>query len=404
MRLSFRHLVRKTWWLFGPSLQNGRLNIHLPPEFRKILVRECARAERTGLHFALVRFNTERSKDGHKMQVKLAGLLKRRIRLTDELGWLEDNQIGVLLYNTDADNAIRFVAGLKNDGLDDVSDFSYEVYVYPCDQPDDADHQSGFQEKQKIFRRQQPHSESDQKDPIATGAQSHQLMNVADHQRSTSTTGRTGSISIKTLLLRIPLWKRMFDIAGALLALVIFSPVFLIVALYIKGISSGPVFFKQKRFGYGGRIFRMWKFRTMKVAADQRAHQQLIGDLLSHNDRPMNKLADDPRIIPGGNLLRKFCVDELPQLINVLRGEMSLVGPRPDPVYAIDSYDHWYTARFDAMPGMTGLWQVSGKNRLSFQQMMRLDISYARQRSLRLDLKIIFSTVPAIFFNAKYDA
>lgn len=403
MDLSLTHLVKKAWWRLEPSARRRHAAIHLPPEFKKILARDCARAERTGSHFSLVSFNTDRSKAGLKLQLKLVGLLKKRIRLSDDLGWLSDNQIGVLLYNTDAADAIRFVTGLKDNGLGDIPNFSYNVYTYPYDKPDDAGHLTGFHQKQKFSTGQPLHTEHDQTGLIAARLQDDRLMSDAKVQRGVATTARVDSLSIKAQILRVPLWKRIFDITGAVVALAIFSPVLLIAALYIKRVSPGPVLFKQERLGYSGRVFQMWKLRTMKVDADPSVHKQLICDLLNHNDCPMKKLADDPRIIPLGKLLRKFCIDELPQLINVLRGEMSLVGPRPDPVYAFNNYSNWYRSRFDAVPGMTGLWQISGKNRLSFQQMMRLDIAYARQRSLWLDFKIIFNTVSAILSNAKYD-
>ncbi len=402
--MTFSHLLKKTWHLVRPSKTMGSMGILLPRDFKKILERECARADRTGSHIALVSFGIGKQADGIGQLAKLIDYLKKRIRLSDELGWLEGNQVGVLLYHTDADSARRFVTALRDNNSGAISHINHNIFIYPNGKPNNMDPPSEPGQKPNSSGKRKPHVESGQNGALTAEPRTPLRMEGADSQRDAASNGQTDSGNIKTLLLRKPLWKRLFDMAGAAIALAIFFPSCLIVAIYIKWVSPGPVFFKQARIGFGGKVFRMWKFRTMHVDVEQGAHQRLVGDLLKDNDRPMNKLADDPRIIPSGKFLRKFCIDELPQLINVLKGEMSLVGPRPDPVYAIDHYSDWYTARFDALPGMTGLWQVSGKNRLSFQQMMRLDITYARQRSLWLDLKILLITVPAILWNAKYDA
>jgi lipopolysaccharide/colanic/teichoic acid biosynthesis glycosyltransferase len=194
-----------------------------------------------------------------------------------------------------------------------------------------------------------------------------------------------------------PFWKVCLDFVLILLLLpaVLFFALFL--SLVIKLGSPGPILFRQKRIGYKGREFTCFKFRTMTVDADVSQHrkhaQQLIG-----SEAPMVKLDahSDPRLIPFGSKMRATGLDELPQLINVLRGEMSLVGPRPCIPYEFEVYAPWQKHRFDAVPGLTGLWQVSGKNRTTFNQMINLDIEYARRQNLWLDLKIILMTVPAL--------
>jgi lipopolysaccharide/colanic/teichoic acid biosynthesis glycosyltransferase len=199
---------------------------------------------------------------------------------------------------------------------------------------------------------------------------------------------------------KMPLWKRVLDISGSLLGLIILSPVFLIIAVLIKTVCPGPAFFTQERIGYGGRPFRFLKFRTMKVDCDTGEHQAHLSCLIkaeADKDLPMNKLDDcNADIIPLGRLLRKTYLDELPQLINVLRGEMSLVGPRPPIPYEVEEYSGWHHNRFNAVPGMTGLWQISGKNKLTFKEMVRLDIRYSRRLSFFSDLKILASTPLAI--------
>jgi lipopolysaccharide/colanic/teichoic acid biosynthesis glycosyltransferase len=202
---------------------------------------------------------------------------------------------------------------------------------------------------------------------------------------------------------KAPLWKRVLDISGALFGLVLFSPLFLIISIIIKIVSPGPIFFYQERFGYGGKKFNFIKFRTMDVNSDPSGHQEYLSELISSGEgdkntvQPMIKLDDEnAHIIPLGRFLRDSCLDELPQLINVLRGEMSLVGPRPPIPYEVAEYKAWHNCRFDALPGMTGLWQVSGKNRLTFGEMVRLDIQYLRNVSFLSDVKIILRTPVAI--------
>ncbi len=195
----------------------------------------------------------------------------------------------------------------------------------------------------------------------------------------------------------VPSWKRPLD----LLLILLLSPAVLlffgVIALLIKAVSPGPVFFVQERIGHGGRRFRLLKFRTMRADNDGSVHEQHLKDLMK-SDRPMRKLdlLGDSRIIPFGRFMRASGLDELPQLINVWRGEMSLVGPRPCTPYEYAQYQPWHRERVSTLPGLTGLWQVSGKNRTSFDRMVRLDVAYARNPSLLQDLSIISRTFPAL--------
>ena len=192
-------------------------------------------------------------------------------------------------------------------------------------------------------------------------------------------------------------WKRTLDAGLILLALPFLIPLALLVALLIRGGSRGPVLFRQERVGYQGRRFTCFKLRTMFVNASTTTHQGHLHQLMNSNV-PMMKMDSrgDPRIIPFGLLLRSSGLDELPQLINVLRGEMSLVGPRPCLPYEYAKYLSWQKERFQAVPGLTGLWQVSGKNKTTFVEMVVLDIMYAKNKTLWWDLKIILMTVPAL--------
>jgi len=195
----------------------------------------------------------------------------------------------------------------------------------------------------------------------------------------------------------MPGWKRAVDITCSLAALPVLALFTLFTAIVMKFTSPGPVFFRQERVGYQGRRFLCYKFRTMHVGADSSIHQTHC-DYLIQSNAPMVKMdaRGDSRLIPGGRLIRASGLDELPQIINVLRGEMSLVGPRPCVPYEYEKYTAWQRNRFKAVPGLTGLWQVSGKNRTTFDEMIRLDIHYAQNKSLSLDLRIMLNTLPAL--------
>ena len=197
--------------------------------------------------------------------------------------------------------------------------------------------------------------------------------------------------------------KRALDIVGAIVGLILFSPIFLLTAVLIKATSRGPILFKQTRVGYGGKAFTFLKFRSMFHNCDDRLHQEYVKKLINGkngelnkgcHDRPLYKIEDDPRITPIGKLLRKASIDELPQLWNVLHGDMSLVGPRPPISYELEEYKKWHFRRIlEVKPGITGLWQVSGRNRTTFNEMVRLDLFYAKNWSLALDIKILFKTI-----------
>lgn len=195
----------------------------------------------------------------------------------------------------------------------------------------------------------------------------------------------------------LPTWKRAIDIACCLCAAPFFALLTLVVAIVMRFVSPGPIFFRQDRVGLDGRLFRLFKFRSMHVAADTQGHQKHFAQLVQTNT-PMQKLDSrgDSRMIPGAWLLRSSGLDELPQIVNVWRGEMSIVGPRPCIPYECERFSPEQRKRFDAVPGLTGLWQVSGKNRTTFQEMIRLDCEYAERKSFLLDLSIIARTVPAL--------
>jgi exopolysaccharide production protein ExoY len=193
--------------------------------------------------------------------------------------------------------------------------------------------------------------------------------------------------------LRVPRWKRVLDLVVILLMLPLVAPVAAVIGAIIVLVSPGPILFRQERVGFRGGRFMCLKFRTMFADAETSSHQGHLKNLMESN-APMLKLdaRGDSRIIPFGILLRSSGLDELPQLINVLIGDMSLVGPRPCLPYESEGYQPWQKERFNTLPGLTGLWQVSGKNKTTFNEMMEMDIKYARTKTLWLDLTIIVKT------------
>ncbi len=352
-------MVKAQWTLVasevGSRIDRRRAGIYPAEVFKALLNHERSRADREGSRFSLVVLDVaglSQNGDGVRMVTKN---IQGEMRSIDEAGWLDANSIGILLPATGSEGGRKFAVRLLGSLPGAASRVPWAVYTYP-------DHWLGA-------------------DDGPSGEKAH-----------TSPPSVAGLFCTRT-----PAWKRCADVVGAAMLLVLLSPLFLFMAAYIKIVSPGRILFKQTRVGYGGRYFTFLKFRTMSENNDPGAHRQYLKTLI-RSAEPMQKLdADqDPRIIPGGKVVRKACIDELPQLVNVLRGEMSLVGPRPCIPYEAAEYLRWHTHRFDILPGMTGLWQVSGKNKLSFEQMIRLDIEYARHLSPLQDLKILLRTGPAI--------
>jgi lipopolysaccharide/colanic/teichoic acid biosynthesis glycosyltransferase len=211
--------------------------------------------------------------------------------------------------------------------------------------------------------------------------------------------------------------KRTLDLVGSSALIILLSPILLVVAIAIKVDSPGPILFVQVRAGarrrgpkgqkaWEHRTFRMYKFRSMFTDSDEAVHQQYIERFLNggaangNGARTKFKLVDDPRITRVGRFIRRSSIDELPQLFNVLKGDMSLVGPRPVPLYEIDGYAPHHLERLMALPGITGMWQVYGRGRVTFDEMVDLDISYVREHSFLLDLKLLILTIPAVIRGA----
>lgn len=310
--------------------------------------------------------------------LKIAKVLTERVRSTDEVGWIGNRCLGVVLPDTPSDRA-RILAQDLHSRIGEGYVNGARIYGYPWN---GSGHASG---SPPVFPGNASGSESD-----------------CDHSQFSEQKDGGADEGIGHFLnCGLPRWKRVVDILGGGICLLLFFPVCLAVAVLIKTVSPGPLFFRQERLGYMGKPFTLWKFRTMAVNAEAGVHEDHLRCLI-RSDTPMRKLDDraDARMIPFGKLLRQLGLDELPQLINVLRGEMSLIGPRPCLEYEANQYETWHRGRFNALPGLTGLWQVSGKNKTTHTEMMRLDIHYARRKSFWLDLKITLMTWPAIMQQA----
>ena len=191
----------------------------------------------------------------------------------------------------------------------------------------------------------------------------------------------------------IPKWKRGMDIFGSILAIILFSPIMVVAAIAVKLDSKGGIIFRQKRAGLGEKPFYCYKFRSMYEDSDKMKEK-----LLTYNERtgPVFKMTDDPRITRVGRVIRKWSIDEMPQFFNVLKGDMSLVGPRPPIVDEVTQYRRWQGRRLEVKPGITCLWQIYERHNSSFENWVRLDIEYARNHSFMLDVKILLQTLPAV--------
>jgi lipopolysaccharide/colanic/teichoic acid biosynthesis glycosyltransferase len=356
----------------GPKQEKQIGNICGEKEFLQVLARERARVERSDYRFALVVFETGLEKPGNNTEINLLEELANRLRTADAAGWLQENRIGAILPNATANNAWSFATNIRMSLLADGIHLLCKVYCYPPQQMTGMESAGGTPDKPGAEAYPGPQFNRD-----------CPAENLSRHYYAKETT----------------ITKRGLDLLGSLLGLIILAPVFIFIWGLIKAVSPGPAIYRQTRIGLRGRPFTFLKFRTMEIDADTTEHREYLRSLIQggedrRNDSPaMIKLDDrNDNIIPFGKFIRKTYLDELPQLLNVLRGDMSLIGPRPPIPYEVSEYQLWHSGRFDITPGMTGLWQVSGKNRLTFDQMVRFDIRYIRGQSFWLDIKILLMT------------
>jgi exopolysaccharide biosynthesis polyprenyl glycosylphosphotransferase len=336
--------------------------------FLRMLSVERKRCERTGHPFALMLLNLEKADIARRTIKKVGNALAFATRDTDITGWYRSPSILGVMFTT--------LGATDRETLHSVLfERTYKILRQVMDSME-------IHKLQVTF-----HFYPEDKTNGDGGGESDRVL-YPDIQKTETSTKLLGYT------------KRAIDVSGALVGLVITSPVFIATSVLIKLTSPGPVFFKQKRVGQFGREFVFLKFRSMVVNNDASIHQNYVRDLIAGNNGNPDgtfKIKNDPRVTRIGRFLRRSSLDELPQLINVLKGEMSLVGPRPPIRYETESYKVWHQRRIqEVKPGITGLWQVTGRSRTTFDEMVRLDLQYIENQSLWLDLKIILKTGRAV--------
>jgi lipopolysaccharide/colanic/teichoic acid biosynthesis glycosyltransferase len=373
--------------------------------------RERCRADRTGLPFALVLFRMPRSIGPSRSLVRLARAALMRSRGTDEVGWYDGDTVCALLPDTTADGADRFADNVAAAFSDAAQRPQVTIYTYPgawlkddpCGPAAEPAATGAAAPVRRTAAELMPFVSRGVTQTLADDGQlpagqvAVATLNGRGIDLAAGGIGLAPARPLTVLLARpMPWWKRAMDVLGAAAGLIAFSPVFAVAALAIKLSDPGPVFFCQRRAGLGGRPFKIVKFRTMCVNAE--AQKQALR-ARSEQDGPAFKLKHDPRVTGIGRLLRKTSLDELPQLWNVLKGDMSLVGPRPLPIDEQGNAERWQQTRLDVTPGLTCIWQIKGRSEVTFAEWVRMDVSYIRRRTIWHDVKILFQTVPAVLLR-----
>jgi lipopolysaccharide/colanic/teichoic acid biosynthesis glycosyltransferase len=360
-----------------------------PAEFQLALAKERMRSDRHGLGFALLILEPQATADPAGVsqppspQLRLAQLVRRRLRFTDECGLMEAGMVGALLPHTDREGARVVLESIVELTADDGLPLVAKIYDYPragtVRPPASEDSEQSGPTTEAASRRTEP---------APTGAAA--TIPVAMSNRP--------PLHDPTPLLAppFPRWKRRADIVVAGIGLVATSPIMVAAAVAIRFTSPGPILFRQWRIGHHGQPFRIVKLRTMVAEAEA-----LRPALQPRNERdgPAFKMKADPRITPIGRFLRATGIDELPQLWNVLRGEMSIVGPRPLPCHEDAQCELWHRRRLDTKPGITCTWQIMKDRVECFDEWMRLDLQYLAQRSPTGDLRLMLKTVLAVLLG-----
>lgn len=354
-------------WLFQPSQTDGCPSILEPEEFQRLLQRERRRADRNGETFSLIIMAPRNTQHGKTLLPVLTRVLRSRLRATDDIGRIDEDRLGVLLPDTPNAGAWTVVDHVVHLLPKDVLSPICEVYTYPSLDEGEEELDSGLNDRDLEGA------------PIGEGSLQTGEVAFRDVRR------------METLFaIPQPVWKRGMDVLGALVGLVALSPILAVVAIAVKLTSPGPVFFRQLRRGQGGKAFTLYKFRSMVDGAEAMQHALRCRN---EQDGPAFKIKADPRITPLGRFLRRTGLDEFPQLWNVLRGDMTLVGPRPLPCRESDASETWQRRRLDAKPGLTCIWQSRGHDKVSFAEWMRMDMRYLERQNLSLDAGLIAKTV-----------
>ena len=358
--------------------------LHSPETLLRLLDHERARCDRNGRQFALIVFDLAQVPGKGAAHRQLAGVLTTRLRRTDACGCLDLERVAAILPDTELDPAWTVANDVRQATLATLPGLTCAAYAYPSAWWAHDDR-----------RGDSPQSHPDL--PGGTGNTSAQRLprGRPAPPAPTQPAAREGLPERLQALLAepIPRWKRVMDVTGAVVVLVLLSPVMVLTMLAVRLTSPGPVLFTQPRVGKDGRVFTFWKFRTMTAGAAERKLE-----LLDQNEQtwPVFKMTQDPRVTPLGRLLRKTSLDELPQFWNVLKGDMSLVGPRPPTLDEVHEYERWHLRRLELTPGLTCIWQVSGRSLIGFADWVRMDLQYAERRSVLVDLMLLARTIPAV--------
>ena len=362
--------------------------------FFRVLRRERYKADRANVCFSLVSFEVgDPESDGSPFDL-LMEVMEFRLRATDEVGWLDKRHIGFLLSNTPYRGAWIFANSVLKVLMKHTEAITgFVIYVYPTNLEEAIEDEIDSDGNNSHLTAGKPHDLRVSEDTAFPGRSFQPTIIAAEYSK------RKGKALHPVFMYSFPPTKRMLDLIVGILMLVVLSPVFLFATVLIKLVSKGPIFFKQERVGFLGKVFTLYKFRSMEISESREEHREYMAALIRGEMRDKPMLKQERNLIRGGSFLRKTGIDELPQLWNVLRGEMSLVGPRPPIPYESREYIRWYNGRFEVKPGLTGLWQVGEKNSLSFEEMIRIDLQYAKRYNLLMDLKIIFMTPLTILFR-----
>lgn len=369
----------------GKSLQPNHGLVLDSDSFQLEILKEIYRSDRrsSGREFALIRMLFSDSTITDILDSPVIDRLTERLRISDSIGCY-DNSLAVLLPETGKEGAFEVANQLAKICLEVEKPVDTEVSIYPWDD-NLVSLSDELKSDDKFCGTGGPHFESSEREsqiqpndgdpPVAFDSANLESVKKANYQ------------FVRPL--PTPWWKRTIDIVGAGFGLLLLAPIFVVAAILIKATSNGPVFFRQMREGKDGKVFGILKFRTMIVDAEAK-QAELRG--LSEQDGPAFKLKNDPRITKVGKYLRKSCIDELPQLWNILIGDMSLVGPRPLPVGESYGCKVWERARLTVLPGLTCIWQARGGRDVKFEEWMRMDLEYINKRSFLFDLRLIIET------------
>jgi len=368
----------------------------------QVFQQERARADRSGKCFSMVVFLPS---DGSTADMgALVRILKERMRIYDSLGQLDPRRVALLLPEADSKGAWTLADNVIQLCQQENLAFQCEVYSYPIDWTREAGPPADSGVRRHPLRIAKDEDEAaaaegprrEGSEGAATAAErtgttdSALAVGLAERVRQGRPVFDLGPLFVQPL----PPGRRTVDVLVSSVALVLLSPLFLVVAALIKLTTPGPIIFRQQRAGLGGRPFTFYKFRSMYLDAEERLAS--VKDRNIHKHGPIFKDREDPRITPVGRFLRRTSIDELPQIFNVLKGDMTLIGPRPPKLDEVEKYQPWQRRRLEVMGGLTCIWQVSGRSEVGFDEWVRMDIQYQRKQSLLFDVKLLFKTVGAV--------